>query len=475
MYKKKFRNLVTLLLSLTAMIFLNGCVAAIAGHKDSMNKFDEDLKSNKCDFAEIDEKIKKDDDTILWGIQGGLFARLCHDYKKSNELFDKAENKYKESVDKDNVVNNVFEGTASVLVNNNINEYEGNTYEKIMVNTYKALNFASINDYSNARIEFNRALDRQRRAKEYFEKEIKEKKKELSKKSEKNKDNIEKKDVSKKDIPLFDSMSIAQNNETQKVIYKEFNDVLSDFKAYPDFVNPFTTYVSGIYFLLNGDSKKAKELLKESNAMAKDNKQIKSDYNLSKKITSLKKSKEKYAWVIFENGKSMVKEEIRIDIPLFLFTNNIQYTGIALPKVVERGNTYAYLDVNGKRTDEICNMDRVIKTEFKKRFPTIVTEAVLNTVIKTVVQKQLNDNGGVFAGLAGALYQGLTNKADVRSWTALPKNFQSTRVTLTDKPIVVKNDKGQIIKSIVIPKGKNAMIYVKSQDVGNDRVQEILF
>lgn len=97
----------------------------------------------------------------------------------------------------------------------------------------------------------------------------------------------------------------------------------------------------------------------------------------------------------------------------------------------------------------------------------------MNTVVKTVTQKQLNDSSPI-AGIAGALFQGLTNKADVRSWTSLPKNFQSVRVK-TNKPIVLKNEKGDILKTIEIPNGKNAMIYVKSQIAGNDKIHEILF
>lgn len=44
-----------------------------------------------------------------------------------------------------------------------------------MVNTYKALNYASLHDSANTRVEFNRALDRQRRAKDYFRSEIQKK------------------------------------------------------------------------------------------------------------------------------------------------------------------------------------------------------------------------------------------------------------------------------------------------------------
>lgn len=271
-------------------------------------------------------------------------------------------------------------------------------------------------------------------------------------------------------------MEAAQNPQTQDAIYKKYNSLLNDFDAYPDFINPFTTYMSGIYFMLNGDASKARDLLKESVSMNPKSKQILSDFKLSDKyITSLKNSKDNYAWVIYENGQGMVKDEMRIDIPLFLFTRKAYYTGIALPKITEKSASYKYLDVNGQKTTTICNMDNVIKTEFKKRFPMIVTEAVLNMIVKTIAQKQLSDNGGLIGGLAGALYQGLTNKADVRSWTALPKEFQSLRVKLNGKPFEIKDENGNIVETVTIPKGRNAIIYVRSRNVGNTRTHQILF
>ena len=468
MKMKRYYSIFKISTTITFLTILSGC-AAVTGHKGAMNNFDASLESNKCDFAMVDEKIKDDNDTILWGIQGGSLARNCMDYKKSITLFDKAEQKYKEDVDKDNVANNALESSASVLVNNNVNDYEGNTYEKVMVNTYKALDFASLNDHQNARVEFNRALDRQRRAKEFYESEIKDKKEELSKKKAEDK-------TAKKKTEAIDTMKAAENSKTQDAIYKKYNSLLNDFDAYPDFVNPFTTYISGIYFMLNGDGAKARDLLKESLSMAPKNKQILSDFKLSDKyVSSLRHSKNNYIWVIYENGHGMVKDELRIDIPLFIFTSKVYYTGIALPKIVEKNPSYAYLNVEGKNTIEVCNMDNVIKTEFKKRFPLIVTEAVLNTVVKTIAQQQLTDKGGLIGGLAGALYQGLTNKADVRSWTALPKNFQSVRVKNTGKPLEIKTDKGEVIKTILLPKDKNAMVYVRSQNFGNDKVHEIIF
>lgn len=429
------------------LLVLGGCTSIIG-----INELDN--KTNSCDYKKIDEKIKDNNDTIFLAIKGGSQARNCLSYEKSNEFFDKAENQYKEDVDKDSAVKNILESSVSILVNNNANEYEGNTYEKVMVNIYKALNFASLNEPQNARVEFNRALDRQRRAKEYFKDEIIEKKEELY-------------SIHQEKGP--------KENEAKDVVNKEYNSLLNDFKAYPDFINPFANYIAGIYFLLEGDSIKARDLLKESIQMDPLNEQIKSDYELSQKyINSSEKIKENYAWIVYENGKGMALNEIRIDIPLFIFTNNVIYTGLALPKIVERSSSYDYLEVNDKKTFEVCNMDSVIKTEFKKKFPKILSEAIANTISKTVTQKQLSDKSPL-GGFLGFLYQNLTNRADIRFWSDLPKNFQSIRVKLNTNAIEIKNNQGKIIKEVLVPSGKNALIYVKSQSIGNEVVHEILF
>lgn len=467
------KNSSFIVLSILTIFILGGC-SAVTGHKQAMTDFDNMIVKDKCNYEKIDDKIKLDDDVVLWGEQGGTLARNCFNYKKSIELFDKAEESYKASVDKDSTLKNIVESTASVLVNNNVNDYEGNTYEKVMINTYKALNFSSLNDHANARIEFNRALDRQRRAKEFFKKEIKKREEELkAKKESEQKKQIEKeKQAKNKNDESFDLSKAIDNKKTNDTIYKSYDDIFSNFKAYPDFVNPFTTYISGVYFLLNGDAKKGRSLLKESYHMNPKNSQIKSDYLLSKKYAN---SKAKYAWIIYENGQGMIKDEINVHVPLFLFTKKVNYTGIALPKIKERSESYTYLTIQDKKTVEICNMDNVIKTEFQKRLPLIVTEAVFNTVIKTWTQYEMQKTGGLVAGLVGTVYQGATNKADVRTWTSLPKTFQSTRVKLTGKPISIKDNNGKLIKSIIIPKNKSAMIYVKSDVQGHDKIHEILF
>jgi len=434
-------------LLLIISVFFSGCVAT-TGHGDSLQTFEKVLKNSTCNYAFVQDRIEDKDDVILWASQGGSQARNCFDYNRSNLYFDKAEELYKSDVDLQSNANRVGSSASSILINNNVNDYEGNVYEKVMLNTYKGLNFMALGDFVNARIEFNRALDRQRRAKDYFSSEIKKAQQKSSRDKNYNK---------------------AQNRHTQKAIYDRYQDIFSEFRAYPDFVNPYTTYLSGLFFFLDGDYKKARDLLKESVSMQPQNEQIRADFEL---FDSYKREKN-YAWIIYENGQSMAKRETRINIPLFIFTNKVYYAGIALPKLYERAGSYEYIQVGKQKSVVVADMDSVIKAEFEKRFSQIALEATLNLIVKTYTQYELNKSGSL-GGIVGMLYQSLTNRADIRSWTALPKNFQSLRVELNGNPVIIKDSRANVISTFHVEKNINVLIYIKSSSLGDIKVHKII-
>ena len=425
---------------------------AVTGHGDSLHSFEATLKSSTCNYAFVEKKLKDEDDVILWASQGGSLARNCFDYKKSNLYFDEVENLYKSDVDLKSNARQVESKASSILINNNVNDYEGNVYEKVMLNTYKGLNFMALGDFVNARVEFNRAIDRQRRAKEYFAKDIKK----AQNKSRKDK-NYQK----------------AQNRHTQKAIYDRYEDIFRDYEEYSDFVNPYTTYISGLFFLLDGDYTKARDLLKESFIMQPKNEQIKKDFELSNELSGYGKKKKNYAWIIYENGQGMAKREISINIPLFIFTNKVYYAGLALPKLYERKSSYNYIEVEDKRSVVIANMDSVIKAEFEKRFSQIALNATLNLIVKTYSQYELNKSGSL-GGVLGMLYQSLTNRADIRSWTALPKNFQSLRIELNGNPVIIKDDRDSVISTVQVENNTDVLIYIKSSSREDVKVHKIV-
>ncbi len=447
----KFKKLsVFAILGLLSLPFFTGCNAP-KGHLATFNgHFLSSDYENSAIFAEgkISKNKNPKGEDLLWALQLGTVQRIQKEYTKSTESFDKAEEMLKYYDEQSRLA----DGIGSTIVNENIIPYRGEEYDGVMVNVYKALNFMAEKEFDLARVEFNRALDRQRRAKEKFSEEIHKLQAELEKDQQKN---------------SF-SKSNVENPETQELLAQKYPN-LYNFEAYPDFVNPFATYLAGVFFNLVGDHSKAVDLLKESYGMVGDNAYIAEDLSITENKLDGKGKLDDTIWLIFENGLGPVKKEFRLDIPLFVATDEIKYIGVALPELEFRDRAYQYLvaEVDGKdyKTCLVSDMDRVVQTEFSKDFKGILTRAIVSTTAKAIAQyaleKQDSSVSSSLASLFMAAYSYATTAADVRIWTTLPKDFQIARFP---KP---KDGKLKITPAdanpfeIDIPGCNNAIVYVR--------------
>jgi hypothetical protein len=395
-------------------------------------------------------------------LQAGSVKRVQGDFAKSTEFFDQAEAALKYY---DLNQSKFLDGIAATVVNDNAVAYLGQEYDGVMVNVYKGLNFISEGKRDLARVEFNRALDRQRRAKENFGKEIARLRKKVDKKAGGKNGGTVKQSV--------------DNPKVNEIIAQRYPD-LSAFEVYPDFINPFATYLAGLFFNLEGDYGKGVDLIKESCGMVPENEYIATDLAETELTLADGNDIDGVCWVIFENGLGPVKDEWRVDLPVFIATDNVKYFGIALPKLMFRDRAYSRLvvEAGGEEysTDIVADMDRVVQTEFKQQYPAIVTRAVMSATLKAVAQyaieKQNDDKvaNGLFSLLA-AVYSFATTSADVRVWTALPKEFQVARFDIPeDGKIVIRGSGnagagisgiGQLPLEIELADCKNALIYVK--------------
>ena len=446
----RFKNLgVFAIFALLSLPFFTGCNAP----KDSLATFNSHFErsdyENSAIFArkKISKRETPKGEDLLWSLQLGTVERIRKDYPKSTECFDKAEDMLKHYDEQSRLA----DGIGSTIVNENIIPYRGEEYDGIMVNVYKALNFMSEREFDLARVEFNRALDRQRRAKEKFNEEIHKLQAEMEKEQQKN-------EFSKSNV---------ENPETQELLAQKYPN-LYNFEAYPDFVNPFATYLAGVFFNLILDHSKAVDLLKESYGMVGDNEYIAEDFRITENILDGKGQLKDTIWLIFENGLGPVKREFRLDIPLFVATDEVKYVGIALPKLEFRDRAYPYLvaEVDGEdyNTSLVSDMDRVIKTEFSKDFKGILTRAIISSTAKAVAQYALEKQDSSASSLASvfmAAYSYATTAADVRIWTTLPKNFQIARFPKPKDGILKISPPESAPLEINIPGCNNAIVYVR--------------
>lgn len=448
------------------LMLISGC--ASMAHKKELLAFNTLYSSGRYIEAANNQIQKKDrkklnSSELLQALQAATALRYAQQYQQSSSLFDACEVIFKDQ-NEHGVVADVASNVGAVLVNDAVLDYRGKEYDGVMVNTYKALNFWQEDKRDLARIEFNRALDRQRRAKERFAVEIAKLKEDLAKEQE--------------DNPETDINRNINNPEIDSILQEKYAN-LYQFKPYPDFINPFTTYMAGLFFMSEGDYPKATTLLKEAYGMVENNSTVADDFASVEGMMGGQNSKTKHTWVIFENGLGPEKEELRIDLPILLLTQKVKYTGIALPKLKFRNQAYSHLTINnssGKvgQTSILSSMDRVVQTEFKKRYTATVARAITSTLIKTTAQYVAQEYLGTLGGFAAAAYQIATTAADIRIWTALPKEFQIAKVQTPNNGIIILETPTGSKINITVPKNNNALIYVKIPTSATKAVYDVI-
>lgn len=422
---------------------------ACSNHSANNLFYQEALKNNYCDesfFKEEQKKVDKNDDTIYIGLNVGAMARNCNDFKQSNYFFDKAEESYKYDVDLQGFAKKGAKALSSTLINDSVNDYEGTLYERIMVNVYKGLNFMSLKDYANARVEFNRALMRQEKAKEYFAKEIEANRKEF--------------DEAKQDANYQQNM--GANLQT---ISTQYNNLLKEFATTTDFINPYATYMASVFFFLDEDYIRAADLFREIAITNARNAEFQKEFAIFNQYASSTNPSalQKYIFVVYEGGLGVGLKEFRISVP-FIFDNTLIHSTLSLPLLEKRENSFNYIVANGARTADFADFDNIIATEFKINTPFIIGKALSSMIIKTSLSAAVanNDPTGGFLAILTDIFNTATTTADLRFWNSLPKyakivmiqNTGSVRITSDTGSVLYQNQK--------IPQNKNVLIVVKS-------------
>ncbi len=433
------------------MLFLEGC--ASYGHKKdafhqhfNIGNFEEASKvmcsapaAEKAESAESESK-KSEGDVLpsdfsdlgnmkfFIGLNSGTAAMYSQNYALSDAMF---------GVAFDSIAKEETDG------------YSPKYYEKVMLHTYRALSLLQAGDIDNARVEFNRADASQGEAAQENKKEISKLKKEAA--EEKYTENM-----------------VAAN----KVLGEEFNE-FDDFKPYADFVNPYTTYMNGLFLSLHGSRSGIENgilNLKRARSMSPHNKFVKSDIRMAENLANRKKIPET-VWVVYENGLIAEIEKQHFAIP-FVINDKVKLAHMALPKMVPLASAYPSLQIaSGNQkisTQSIVDMDRVMKTEFKNRYPAEVAKAVvwmtLNLIAQEAAQQAMGDDNKLLGDIAALAIGSVSNPVETRTWSSLPKDIQIARFAMPkNRKIQLFDNTGkEISQEIEIGKDiKQALVVVR--------------
>ncbi|BDQ26729.1 hypothetical protein [Helicobacter heilmannii] len=394
-----------------AGLILAGC--AHTASRSELNQFQQAYYAKNHQRADQVSKSalaedKKQKDAPLWNLENGVNAFMMKQYQNSLTSLDKADQAF------DTNLRNIEKGIDKVgaaTYGSAINTpYEGHKYEWVLANYYKALDYAFLNSKQEARVEFNRTIDRERRIKESYHKELAKAEAEFQKAKQKN-------------ASMANKM-VAGMSSLDSELKSKFSS-LEQYSAYNGFINPLVNYVGGLFFASNGDNSKAMDELKEAYGVSQ-SKIVGEDLK-----HLMHHSHEKYTWVIVEDGMQPTLQEYKITELNF-----------ALPTLQDGRSFHHSFKIveNGKSENMgvLSNFNVIVQKEYMAALPAIKHRAIASAILKTGTEAALKTAGeyapgygGLAASIGGSILH-LTNKAstaaDTRSSNIFPSMVYVGRV-----------------------------------------------
>lgn len=393
-------------------------------------------------------------DAVIWRLEQATALRATGRYEESNRAFEQAESRM-ESYAARAKVRVATETMAAMTTPANL-PYEGRAYDRIMAATYRALNDLALGRPDAARPALLKAYQYQQDAVAENARRIERAQEDAARSSH------------------ADTVQRTQSNPAFQQSVGQLYSRTPDLKPYAEYVNPFTVWLDGIFFLHTAqdgsDLERARKSLERALTFNPGNAAVRADLQAAEqRLQGTRPGPLTY--VIFETGRAPVRQQVRIDIPIIFA--NVSYLGTAWPVLEPQAGHHPTLTVaaGGTRlnTVAVASLDRVVARDFEDEKPSIITRTLISTLAKGAAAFVANeaasqhDEGlGALIRVATLAYQASVNIADTRTWTTLPKEFQIARLTTPpDRRLEIQTGNGPAIP-VLIEAGAVNLVYVHS-------------
>jgi len=427
-------------------------------------------------IAEVDEMANQREgtgDELMWRLEAGSVNFAGDKYPESIKAFEQAENLINNFENRAEIsARDVGNEAGAAATNPNVIPYKSNYSEKILLNAYKALAYMGKEDFPGARVELRRAYNRQKEAEERFQDQIDAAEKEASGKG-------------------FNPQHLLSASPEMGQVNRDLDQQAN--RAYGSYVNPFVTYLSAIGYLLDNNYDEALVDFRNLYKMDPKNPLVQRDLatcagqsggrtpdNFSAKPFNYPLN-DNICFVIFANGLAPARKEIKIHVPL---PPPVGYTGIAFPVLEYYPHPAVRLNIctpaDGKNyyTVPVANMDYIFSKEYRSELPIIITRIVVSVLAKETAnlaaQYAVKDQEApirILVLIAGSLYKYALNRADLRSWQALPGEYQICHFPIPKDRTIVVN--GQSLK--LKPGTRRAIIHAQMPQPGTFHVRAFEF
>jgi uncharacterized protein len=350
-------------------------------------------------IAKLREGVEKQGedgrDVLLYLMDLGLVLHTAGKFEESNQIFLKAD-KIADISD----YTSLSTEAATLLTSDNIKHYKGEDFEKVLINTYLAINYAVMGDYENALVEARRV-----------------------------------------NTKLYRMVTEGQRKYKQNafarylsaVLYEaegEYNDAYIDYKK--------TRELDPAFPLIGKDLWRMAYALKMRDDQEKWDEEFhltQADHDSAKQLLPKRNHKDNRSEIIvlYENGISPVKRP------------NPQFTQV--PRFFPRSNPVsgAKIEVSGSgqslegSTFVLHDIESTAIFNLEEKYGALVAKKLAGIVAKEVVGNQVEKaTDSKFLGFLTKLALYASDQADVRSWNLLPKDLQVARFTVNPGTYQVK-------------------------------------
>ena len=463
-------------------IALFAAAAAVAGAgcrttEEILRDYERDFSAGNYEkAAEEVSKLSEDKDKneCLWRLHAGTALMFAGKNKEALEQFNGTEDVF-ENEDAKSVFAQTGDGALAMLNNDTSFNYDGGGQDRIFTCLYKAQIYASLGHSNATRSELNRSQAHQ-------DMWLDERKKDISAAAERlEQDSAAYRKEKGEDGNAGDdgkgaAGALADKGLAESIYdgcgYDMANGGRIETLSRKDYVNAYASHVNGIFRWLDGSGGQAS--LREVAELRRGNATLARD---AAECASAVKKPSGQIWVYVEDGLCPVREEWRIDLPLFLIpglNKYVLYSGMAFPKLRKRAAAGAGWRVsNGSavaQMEMLQDVDALMKTEYDVYMRGALAREITRTIVKTGTQIALgiaehNASGRaktmlMLSRIAAAGWHAGTVGADIRSWTALPQTVWETRI---DRPasgkIEIASATGKY--AVDVPHEGNAMVFFR--------------
>ncbi len=327
-------------------------------------------------------------------------------------------------------------GAATLLVNEKAQPYPGEAFERVLIHTYLAMNYALQGDWEKARVEARRSWTRQREIEETTQKQQAAARNEAAQSKQK-----------------VDATGLGRELDR---VYADQNGIAArELNAYR---NAFSHVVSAVVYRANGDLNEAYVELKRAvelrpnapvlgpllietaaaGGFQEDLPRWEAAFKIrASDVLRVREQRPAELVVFFENGWAPRKEEIFVPLP-----TPVGIVSLAIPKyqpqpgfanalVVEAGGQTASSTLLG-------DVEAQAVRSLRDRMPAYVIKMIIRITARTLAENELRkkaekqggDAGFILAFLFSSAVNIALEHADLRAWSLLPRDLQVARLRL---------------------------------------------